>query len=410
MTASCRFCAQPLTELFADLGATPVSNEFLPAARADAAEAFYPLRAMVCGACRLVQLQDFRKADDLFHADYRYFSSISQSWLAHCARFADAMAARFGLGPDATVVEAASNDGYLLQYFKQRGVRVLGVEPSASVAQVAIEQRGVPTEIAFFGRETAARLAAAGWRADLTAAKNVLAHVPDIADFVAGFATLLKPHGVATFEFPHLLRLMRENQFDTVYHEHFSYLSLLAVERIFGEAGLRVFDVEELPTHGGSLRLFACLPDAPHAAGPGLDAARDAERRAGLDGPAAYSAFAEQVRETKRALLTLLIDLKRQGKRIVGYGAPAKGNTLLNYCGIGADFLDFTVDLSPHKQGLRLPGTRLEIRHPDAIAAARPDYVLILPWNIREEVMAQMAHVADWGGRFITPIPEPRIW
>ncbi len=405
----CRFCAAPLTEPFADLGATPVSNEFLTPDRADGAEAYYPLRALVCGACRLVQLQDFRRADELFHADYRYFSSISESWLAHCRRYAEAMTARFRLGAEATVVEAASNDGYLLQYFKAAGVRVLGVEPSASVAHVAVAERGVPTEVAFFGRETAARLAAQGWAADLTAANNVLAHVPDIADFVGGFAVLLKPQGVSTFEFPHLLALIRGNQFDTIYHEHFSYLSLLAVERVFAAAGLRVFDVETLPTHGGSLRVFACRPEADHAEGPGLAAVRAAEAAAGLDGPAPYAAFDEQVRETKRALLELLIGLKRQGKSIVGYGAPAKGNTLLNYCGVGADFLDFTVDASPHKQGLRLPGTRLEIRAPEAIAAARPDYVLILPWNIREEIMAQMAHVADWGGRFIVPIPVPRV-
>jgi SAM-dependent methyltransferase len=405
----CRHCGAPLTLVFADLGSTPISNDFLSAAQVNGPDPFYPLRAFVCQSCRLVQLQDFFRSDDLFREDYAYFSSYSPSWLKHAETYASRMTQRFGLGAGSMVVEIASNDGYLLQYFKAAGVPVLGVEPSASVAKMAVEERGIPTVERFFGVNTARDLLEQGHAADLMAANNVLAHVPAINDFVTGLAVLLKPGGVATFEFPHLLNLIRLNQFDTIYHEHFSYLSLLAVRRILERNGLRVFDVEVLATHGGSLRVFACRPGAAHAEQPGVQTVIAAELAAGLDQDAVYVAFGEQVRETKRALLELLIRLKRQGKRIVGYGAPAKGNTLLNYCGIGTDMLDFTVDRSPYKQGRFLPGTRLPILDPSAIDDVRPDYVLILPWNLREEITAQLASIRRWGGQFIVPIPTATI-
>lgn len=405
----CRHCEAQLDLVFADLGSTPISNAFLKPEQVDGPEPFYPLRALVCRECWLVQLQDFFTGPDLFAEDYVYFSSYSKSWLDHAARYADQMTARFDLGTASRVVEIASNDGYLLQYFKGRGIEVLGVEPSLSVAQVAERDRGIPSVVKFFGRQTARELADHDRRADLMAANNVLAHVPDINDFVGGFEILLKEEGVATFEFPHLLNLIRETQFDTIYHEHFSYLSLLAVERILEAAGLRVFDVEQLPTHGGSLRVFACRQAAAHAAQPGLERVRTLEQEAGLGTAEVYEAFDASVRETKRALLELLIRLKRDGARIVGYGAAAKGNTLLNYCGIGADMIDYVVDRSPHKQGLFLPGTRLPVHAPEMIDETRPDYVLILPWNLREEIMEQLAHVRGWGGRFIVPVPVARV-
>lgn len=405
----CRHCKTPLSVLFADLGATPVSNDYLPADRRYGAEPYYPLRAFVCEECRLVQLEDFRRADELFREDYAYFSSVSTSWLDHAKRYTDEMVATYGLTPASTIVEVASNDGYLLQYFKARGMNVLGVEPCKSVADHAITEKGVPTRILFFGEATARQLAAEGFSADLTAANNVLAHVPDINDFVSGFREILKPQGVSTFEFPHLYNQIRENQFDTIYHEHFSYLSLMAADRFFEKNGMRVFDVEKLPTHGGSLRLHTCRADSAHVRSPRVDAVLAEERALGMHENGVYTGFAEQARETKRALLELLINLKRHGKTIVGYGAPAKGNTLLNYCGIGSDFLEFTVDRSPQKQGMFLPGTRLPILAPQAIDALRPDFVLILPWNIKDEVMAQMAYVRDWGGKFIVPIPRATI-
>ncbi|MEO0773788.1 MAG: class I SAM-dependent methyltransferase [Pseudomonadota bacterium] len=306
-------------------------------------------------------------------------------------------------------MEIASNDGYLLQYFKNAGIPVLGVEPSKSVADAAIADKGVPTEVMFFGVETAKTLRAAGHAADLMPANNVLAHVPDINDFVGGFRELLKPEGVATFEFPHVLQQIRFNQFDTIYHEHFSYLSLMAVESILKAAGMRAFDTEDLTTHGGSLRVFACRADASHEETENLQRTRKSEADFGLDEDAVYADFANKVRQTKHALLTLLMNLKGQGKTIVGYGAPAKGNTLLNFCGVGRDILDFTVDRSPHKQGRFLPGTRLPILAPEAIFEARPDYVLILPWNLKDEIQDQMAGIRDWGGKFIVPIPEATI-
>ena len=341
-------------------------------------------------------------------SDYLYFSSYSETWLRHCRDYAHEMAARYRLGADALVVEVASNDGYLLQFFRERGIKVLGVEPAANVAEVA-RGRGIATETAFFGVATARRLAAAGRQADLSVANNVLAHVPDLNDFVAGFKILLKPAGIATFEFPHLLRLIEEGQFDTIYHEHFSYFSLLAIDRIFAQHGLRVFDVEELPTHGGSLRVFATHAERAPRRGPGFDRVIAAERAAALDRPAGYGDFAAAVVEVKCRLLEFLIGLRRAGKSVAGYGAPAKGNTLLNYCGIGPELLPYTVDLSPHKQGRYLPGVQIPIHPPQRIFETKPDYVLILPWNLKDEIRRQMAAIGDWGGRFAVAIPTPTI-
>ena len=355
----------------------------------------------------LVQLEQFRTPEELF-GDYAYFSSYSDSWLAHAERYAETMIHRFGLGDDGLVIEVASNDGYLLQYFDQRGVRVLGIEPAANVAEVAAD-KGVPTLVEFFGTETARRLAAEGHTADLLIANNVLAHVPNVNDFVNGLGLLLEPDGVITVEFPHLLELIAQNQFDTIYHEHFSYFSFLTVERIFAAHGLTLFDVDELPTHGGSLRIYACHEALARRNSGAVERVRAAERQAGLDVPETYEGFAQQVNRAKRDLLSFLIGAKSEGKSIVGYGAPAKGNTLLNFCGIGTDFLDYTVDRSPHKQGLFLPGTRIPIRAPAAIAETRPDYVLILPWNLKDEIVAANAHIRDWGGRFVVPIPTVEV-
>ena len=408
MTARiCRACQAPLQESFADLGMTPLSNAFISADKARAMEPFYPLHAYVCSACRLVQLEAFESPQHIF-GDYIYFSSYSESWLRHAETYAEKMTRRLGLGAAALVVEIASNDGYLLQYFQQRGVKVLGVEPAANVAAAAAE-KGVPSEVAFFGVQTATRLRERGVAPDLMVANNVLAHVPDINDFVGGFAILLQPDGVITFEFPHLLRLMQECEFDTIYHEHFSYLSLHAARRSFARHGLRAFDVEQLPTHGGSLRVFVCHAGARHAEAPAVAAVLAEEVAAGLEGDEAYRRFARQVVEAKVALLRFLIEARAQGKRVAGYGAPAKGNTLLNYCGVGPELIDFTVDRNPHKQGMLLPGTRIPIRAPAAILQEKPDYVLILPWNLQEEIVAQMAAVRDWGGRFVVPIPTTRV-
>ncbi len=406
----CRCCGAVLTESFADLGMTPLANSFVAPQDASARESFYPLHALVCSECRLVQLAEFETPQAIF-SDYLYFSSVSESWLRHAESYAERMTSRFGLGPETPVVEVASNDGYLLQYFAARGIPVLGVDPAANVAASAIA-RGIPTEVAFFGALTARRLLAAGHPAPrLMAANNVLAHVPDLHDFVEGFRILLAPGGVATFEFPHLLRLMQFNQFDTIYHEHFSYLSLLVVERLFAQHGLVVFDAEELPTHGGSLRVFARHgADAAKPVGASVARLRAEEQAAGLDGPEAYRRFARGVVEAKCSLLEFLVGAWRAGQRVVGYGAPAKGNTLLNYCGIGPELLPFTVDRSPHKQGLLLPGTRIPVREPEAIFREGPDFVLILPWNLKEEVAGQMAGIRAWGGRFVVPIPKVEIF
>ena len=403
----CRFCRAPLTESFADLGMTPPANAYLRFEELSRMEPFYPLHAYVCAGCLLVQLDAFQTPDEIF-GDYAYFSSYSETWLDHAARFAAQAIERFALGPDSRIVEIASNDGYLLQYFQRRGVPVLGVEPAANVAAVAAA-KGIPTLVRFFGVETARALASQGQQADLLIANNVLAHVPDLNDFVAGLAVALKPSGVLSLEFPHLLQLIRHVQFDTIYHEHFSYLSLQAVERVLAAHGLVVADAEALPTHGGSLRVIARHRAASGPIGQRVAGLRAREREAGLADLATYRGFAERVKAVKRELLAFLIEAKTVGKSIVGYGAAAKGNTLLNYCGVGGDFLDYVVDASPHKQGRFLPGTHIPIHHPDCVRATRPDYLLILPWNLEREIVARMAHIRDWGGRFVLPIPTVRV-
>jgi 2-polyprenyl-3-methyl-5-hydroxy-6-metoxy-1,4-benzoquinol methylase len=400
----CRFCGQPLSDVFADLGSSPLANSYLPPERLAAMEPFYPLCALVCANCFLVQLQQFESPAQIF-SDYAYFSSYSKSWLEHSERYVAQIVALLGLGAHSQVTEIASNDGYLLQYFRRLGVPVRGVEPAANVAAVAAE-RGIPTVVRFFGRDTAALLAQQA-RADLIVANNVLAHVPDINDFLAGVALLLAPGGVVTMEFPHLLRLMHEKQWDTIYHEHFSYLSLLTATRLFAAHGLRLFDVEELSTHGGSLRVYGAHSD--NTARPESERARallERERAAGLQRIETYTAYAAQVAADKRQILGFLIELKQRGLRIAGYGAPAKGNTLLNYTGVRGDFLDYTVDASPHKQGRYLPGSRLPIRAPAALREDRPDVVLILPWNLRAEIVREHAYIREWGARFAARTQE----
>ncbi len=389
---------------------SPVSNANIKEENLKSVEYFYPLHAYVCGNCFLVQLEAFQARDEIFNDDYAYFSSFSQSWLEHARNYALMMMDRFGYGAGSLVVELASNDGYLLKNFVERGIPVLGIEPSENCADAAREI-GVRSITEFFGVALAKELAAKGHRADLLIGNNVLAHVPDINDFVAGQKIILADDGVITIEFPHLMQLMEHNQFDTIYHEHFSYLSLLTVEKIFAAHGLVIFDVEEIPTHGGSLRIYARHDsDSGKTVTDRVNALRQREIGAGLTDVSTYTAFSEQVKETKRKLLEFLIEAKRAGKTIVGYGAPAKGNTLLNYCGIRNDFIDYTVDLSPHKQGRYLPGTHLPIRDPQAIRQTRPDYLLILPWNLKDEIMEQMADIRSWGGQFVVPIPEVRVY
>ena len=404
----CRSCGAPLSTLFVDLGMSPISNAMRSPEQAGQVERFFPLRTFVCGACKLVQIEDVASREEHFHGDYTYFSSFSTTWLAHARAYSEMMTKRFALGPASLVVEVASNDGYLLQYFKALGVPVQGVDPAENCAEAARE-RGVPTLTRFFGAELAAELRAEGRTADLIVANNVLAHVPDINDFVSGFKGVLKPGGVITVEFPHLLRLIEANYFDTIYHEHYSYLSLLAVERLFARHGLEVFDLEELATHGGSLRLFAGHAGGHLGPSAALTAFRSREAKAGFDDLGAYAAFADKVRASKRALLELLIRIKNDGASIVAYGAPAKGNTLLNYCGIRTDFIDYAVDANPVKQGQLLPGTGIEVFAPARIFETRPDYVLILPWNLKDEITGQMAAIKGWGGRFILPLPKPVV-
>jgi SAM-dependent methyltransferase len=394
--------------VFVDLGMSPISNAMRHPSRLRDPEPFYPLRTFVCHACKLVQIEDVQPPEAHFHDAYTYFSSYSKSWLEHAQRYADMMIERFGLGAHSRAVEVASNDGYLLQYFKARGVQVLGIDPAANCAAVAERERGIPTLVRFFGRETAGEVAATG-KADVITANNVLAHVPDINDFVCGLKILLANRGVITIEFPHLLQLIEKGYFDTIYHEHYSYLSLLAVERLLTRHDLAVFDLEELPTHGGSLRLFAAHAGGVASASPALRSFREREARAGLDGLDIYRSFAERVRRAKREILACLIKIKEEGARIVAYGAAAKGNTLLNYCGIRADFIDYAVDSSPHKQGLLLPGTAIPVCSPDRIFETKPDYVLILPWNLRDEIMASVSGIRAWGGRFIVPLPSPTV-
>ncbi len=408
VTPKCRHCGHDLTLTLIDLGLSPVANDYVDPANYMKAEPFYPLATLVCRECRLAQTRDLLAAAEIFRADYAYFSSHSTSWLEHARSYVDDMVGRFKLGPASRHVEIASNDGYLLQYSIKKGISCLGIEPCESVA-LAARDKGIETRIEFFGSAYANELREEGWSGDLITANNVLAHVPDINDFVAGVKVLLAPEGVATFEVQHLLTLMQRHQFDTIYHEHFSYLSLIAGQRIFARAGLRVFDVELPETHGGSIRFFVCHEQASHPESPNVADVLARERAYGLHDDAVYVAWNESVKETKRALLELLISLKRDNKKIVGYGAPAKGVTLLNYCGVRTDFLDFTVDRAPSKQGRYLPGVRIPILPPEAIFEAKPDYVLILPWNIKNEIKTQMAEIRSWGGRFIVPVPKATI-
>jgi SAM-dependent methyltransferase len=402
------FCGSALRHVFVDLGMSPLCESYVPRDKLNHMEPFYPLRVYVCAECFLVQLEEYVSPEEIF-TEYAYFSSYADSWVEHMRRYAVMVRERLGLGPRSLVVEVASNDGYLLQHFVAMGVPVLGIEPAANVAKVATD-KGIPTLVEFFGEALARRLAAEGRQADLVCGANVLAQVPKLNDFVKGLEILLKPGGVVTIEFPHLLKLMEENQFDTIYHEHFSYFSLLAAERIFAAHRLTIFDVDRLPTHGGSLRIYACrASDTAKPVTERVHALRREEQVAGLAELPSYARFAEQVKETKRKLLAFLIEAKRAGKSIAGYGAPGKGNTLLNYCGIRTDFIDFTVDRNPYKQGRFLPGTHIPIFAPDKIDQAKPDYVLILPWNFRDEIMRQMAHIREWGGRFVVPIPEARV-
>jgi SAM-dependent methyltransferase len=408
-TLACRSCGASLSHVFVDLGAQPLANSYLEPEDLRKPEIFYPLCVYVCGECLLVQLPEEERPEEIF-SDYAYFSSYSESWLRHAREYAEMTIQRFGLGPSHQVVEVASNDGYLLRWFKDRGIPVLGIEPARNVAEVA-EAAGIPTLVRFFGAQTARGLADRGTRADLLVGNNVLAHVPDLNDFVAGLQILLAPTGVLTMEFPHLLRLMEEGQFDTIYHEHYSYFSFGAVRRVFAAHGITLFDVEEIPTHGGSLRIYGRHDaDSSKPVEDRVRALLAREEAAGLQTLDAYRDFAERVKRVKRGFLRFLLQAKGEGKTVAGYGAPAKGNTLLNYCGIRTDFLDYTVDRSPHKQGRFLPGTRIPIHGPERLRETRPDYVLILPWNLKEEIMEQMADVRSWGGKFVVAIPEVRIF
>jgi SAM-dependent methyltransferase len=404
----CRFCAAPLRHTFVDLGMSPLCESYVPAESVNAMEPFYPLHARICERCLLVQLEEFVAADEIF-SEYAYFSSYSDSWVAHARAYVEMTTERFELGPDSLVVELASNDGYLLQHVVERGIPALGIEPAANVA-VAAREKGIETVVEFFGRELAARLVAEGRRADLLAANNVMAHVPDLNDFVGGMEPLLAPHGVVTIEVPHLLRLVEDNQFDTIYHEHFSYFSLLTARKVLAAHGLEVFDVDELKSHGGSLRIYAQRRSGgERPVGPKVEALLARERALGFDMLEGHGGFSARVEETKWRLLEFLIECRRDGKRVAGYGAPGKGNTLLNYCGIRTDLLEFTVDRNPYKQGMFLPGTHIPIRHPEALEQARPDYVLILPWNLKEEIVAQLSYVREWGARCVVPIPEVEV-
>nr|WP_210399007.1 class I SAM-dependent methyltransferase [Steroidobacter denitrificans] len=393
---------------FIDLGMSPLCQTHITAEQLNQMEPFYPLHAYVCEKCFLVQLEEFVTPDDIF-TEYAYFSSYSDSWVAHAKRYCEAMQQRFSLGPTNLAVEIASNDGYLLQHFVAMGIRTLGVEPAANIAEAA-RTKGIPTVNRFFGRDSAAELRAEHGPANLLLGNNVLAHVPDLNDFVAGMKVMLADDGVITMEFPHLQQLMDQNQFDTIYHEHFSYFSFTTVERVFAAHDLVLFDVEELPTHGGSLRIYGRhTADTSKPVGTRVTALRQREATAGFTTLAKYTGFSEQVRETKRRILEFLIEAKRAGKSIAGYGAPGKGNTLLNYCGIRTDFLDFTVDRNPYKQGKFTPGTRIPILSPDAIKERRPDYLFVLPWNLIDEIAAQCEYIREWGGRLVAPIPTVHV-
>jgi len=408
-TKSCRFCGAGLQKTFIDLGVSPLCENYPGPADLNRGEVYYPLHVYVCEECFLVQLEEYENPANIF-SDYPYFSSYSDSWLKHADTYCGNMKTRLGLNPRSSVVEVASNDGYLLQYFVQRGVPVLGIEPAANVAKVA-EGKGIPTLVRFFGTQLAKELAGEGHCADLVLGNNVLAQVPDLNDFVEGLKILLKPTGVLTLEFPHLLRLMEHNEFDTIYHEHFSYFSMLTTVRIMQAHGLKVFDVEELATHGGSLRVYACRKEnATFNIEPSVGALLAEETKAGLACMQGYECFAVKVKQTKFALLEFLLTAACQGKKVAGYGAPGKSATLLHYCGIGKDLIAYTVDRSPYKQARFLPGNHIPIHHPDRIRETKPDYVLILPWNLKDEIMGQLQFIREWGGRFVVPIPRVTIY
>jgi hypothetical protein len=403
----CRLCNGTIEESFVNLGMSPLSESFLTADQIDEMEPFYPLHALVCGECFLVQLKEYVKPEHIF-TEYAYFSSYSTSWVEHARRYCEMVKDRLRLSASSRVYEIASNDGYLLQHFLALGIPAVGIEPAANVADVA-RRKNIPTLVEFFGLGLAQKLVSEGKSADLIIGNNVLAQVPSLNDFTAGMALLLSPHGVITLEFPHLERLMNENQFDTIYHEHFSYFSLVTIDRLAERHGLKVFDVEHIATHGGSLRVYLCRAGAAHPVSSNVTKLLAHEREAGFEDISHYTRFAEQVHQTKRRLLSFLVDRKEQGARICGYGAPGKGNTLLNYCGIGTDFLEFTVDRNPYKHGRYTPGMHIPIRPVSAIDEIRPDYVLILPWNLKSEIVSQMRHVGDWGCKFIVPIPAVEI-
>jgi hypothetical protein len=409
----CRLCHAAVTQVFVDLGKSPLSNAYLKKEQLGQMEPFYPLCAYVCERCLLVQLPAVEKRESIFKDDYAYFSSFSDSLLKHSEAYANMMIPRFGLGKTSLVVEVASNDGYLLQYFKRAGVPVLGVEPSGGVARAAIEQKGVPTVVRFMGVETGRDLRAQrdyAKGADLIIGNNVLAHVPDLHDFLGGMKALLGEKGVITVEFPHLMQLMHEAEFDTIYHEHFSYFSFATARKAFEANGFRVFDVDEIATHGGSFRVYAChAADSSKVVSDNVRAVERREAAAGLETLATYTGFSEKVNTVKRDLLSFLIQAKQSGKKVIGYGAPAKANTLFNYCGIRRDFVDFTADRSPHKQGMYLPGSHVPILAPSAIETARPDYILILPWNLKTEIMTQLAYTQAWGARFVVAIPRLQL-
>ena len=403
----CRFCGTPLSRTFVNLGSSPPSNSYLRESDLRRTEMHHPLHAYVCSACYLVQLEEFETPEQIF-SDYAYFSSYSESWLRHAATYCAQMTSRFGLANGSQVVEIASNDGYLLKNFVRQGIQVLGVEPAGNVAKVA-KDVGVPTMVAFFGRETARRIVGDGVKADLLIANNVMAHVPNLNDFVGGFKIILAPEGVVTVEFPHLLNLIHENQFDTIYHEHFSYFSFLTAQSIFAAHGMRLFDVEKLSTHGGSLRIYGCHVDAGHRATENVDNLVAEETAAGLNEIGTYSGFEKRVHTVKCSLLSFLLRAKTSGKSVAAFGAAAKGNTLLNYCGVGPEFIEYVVDSNPHKQGLYLPGSRIPIFPPEHIRETRPDYILILPWNLADEIVTSNAYARDWGAQFVVPVPETRV-
>lgn len=405
--ANCRLCGASLKHTFVDLGMSPPCERFLEAHQLDEMEPYYPLHVLVCDECFLVQLKEYVSPEEIF-TEYAYFSSYSTSWVEHARRYCEMIRDRLGLNRDSFVVELASNDGYLLQHFLPMGIPVLGIEPAANVAKAA-EAKGVPTLVDFFGVRLATALAGEGKKADLVIGNNVLAQVPDLNDFVAGMAILLKPEGVITLEFPHIEKLMAENQFDTIYHEHFSYFSLITIEKLAERHGLKVIDVEELPTHGGSLRIYMALKESGHSRAPRVDALLQREIDGGLNRIETYTSFSEKARKVKRDVLAFLIEARNAGKKVCGYGAPGKGNTLLNYCAIGPDLLDFTVDRNPYKHGRFTPGQHVPIYPVEMIDQERPDYILILPWNLKDEIVRQMRHVASWGAKFVTPIPTVTI-